>query len=107
MTNTYVTNLQDFLDIDGEIITDMPVEARQMASFLALVVDEASRRRSAIAAETSLRCKADDCHGQVLGSLRKPDEVIWECRVCGMNGVIRNWKDTKWDQSQADTSHSQ
>lgn len=39
---TYVTDLQHYLDGEGEIVTQMPEEARQLASFFALLVDEVS-----------------------------------------------------------------
>jgi hypothetical protein len=40
----YITNFQHYLDKDGNIPKDMPKEARELANFLALLIDEASYR---------------------------------------------------------------
>lgn len=99
MTSTYVTDLRHFLDESGEIVMKMPEEARQMASFLALVVDEASHNLSPEAEELGIRCRSTGCTGQILAFADADEEIIWFCPNCGHNGVIRNWRRTKWDQS--------
>jgi len=38
----YITNFQHFLNEEGNIPTDMPKEARELANFLALLIDDAS-----------------------------------------------------------------
>ena len=40
---TYVTDITHYLDDQGEVSAEMPREARQLASFLVLVIDAASR----------------------------------------------------------------
>ena len=98
--STYVTDLRHYLDDDGEIVSDMPAEARQLASFLALIVDGASSVVSSKAYELSLRCRSAGCPGQILAHRESSDEIVWHCTTCDQNGVIRNWSGTKWDHSQ-------
>ncbi len=99
MPGTYVTDLRHYLDNDGEIVTEMPPEARQMAGFLALIVDEVSGSSSSKATELTLRCRTESCEGQIQGLVDGSEEIYWHCPSCDATGVIRNWKDTKWDQS--------
>ena len=63
---TYVTDLRHFLDDDGEIVANMPSEARQLASFLALIVDEANGFVPSIAEELTIRCRSEGCSAQIL-----------------------------------------
>ena len=98
--STYVTDLRHFLDDDGEIVSDMPMKARQLASFLVLIVDEASIFVPSKAAELSLRCRSEGCPAQILAHRKSSDEIVWHCTTCDQNGVIRNWSGTKWDRRQ-------
>ena len=45
MPGTYVTDLRHYLDDDGEL-ADMPAEAKQLASFLVLIVDAVTPERT-------------------------------------------------------------
>ena len=96
---TYVTDITHFLDDQGEMSADMPREARQLASFLVLVIDGASRNDPSDNRDINLRCRKEDCTGSIRASLASTDgEIGWFCPDCGHNGVIRNWKGTKWNQ---------
>lgn len=94
----YVTDLRHFLDDDGEIASDMSSEARQLASFLALIVDEASGFAPSKAEELRLRCRSAGCTAQILAIRESNGDISWHCLVCDQNGVIRNWSGTKWDR---------
>ena len=93
---TFFADLRHYLDEQDEIVSDMPVEARQLASFLALIVDEASANGS-VAQELTLRCRESDCPGTILAIANSSSEIRWQCPACGEDGVIRNWQGTKWD----------
>jgi hypothetical protein len=96
---TYVTDITHFLDDQGEVSVDMPREARQLASFLVLVIDATSRNIASDNQDINIRCRKADCTGQIRASLASTNDVIeWFCPDCGHNGVIRNWQATKWNQ---------
>tara|TARA_R110002049_G_scaffold309101_2_gene516893 strand:+ start:19638 stop:19877 length:240 start_codon:yes stop_codon:yes gene_type:complete len=78
----------------------MPSEARQLASFLALIVDEASGFAASMAIDLSLRCRSKGCAATILAQRQSSDEIVWRCMTCDESGVIRNWSGTKWDRSQ-------
>ena len=98
MTGTYVTDLHHYLDSAGEI-AEMPPEARQLVSFLVLIVDAVTQQAPQHFEDIRLRCRKEACTGSVLARLdSENDEIYWQCSTCGHNGVIRNWQNTRWNQ---------
>lgn len=92
--------MQHFLDEQGNIPKQMPKEARELANFLALVVDETTKAMPLTLSETGIRCFNKGCHGQVKSSVsRAKGEIRWYCPVCENEGVISEWKGTKWDNT--------
>lgn len=99
MSNTYVTDITHYLDKNGELVTDMPSEAKQLASFLVLVIDSTTSGGSVYFDDSGIRCRGKRCTETVLSRLTElGDEIEWHCPICGQNGIIRNWKNTKWNQ---------
>jgi hypothetical protein len=95
---THVTDIKHYLDKPGELMR-LPGPARKLASFLSLLIEAATGCPSAVEQDSGIRCRAKACRGTIR-TLLPPnlDEIIWHCPVCGHNGVIRNWSDTKWNQ---------
>lgn len=95
---TYVTNITHYLDETGEV-APMPGPARKLVSFLTLVIEAATIAPLSSEHDSGVRCRTKACRGTirtVLPSVR--DEISWHCRICGHNGVIRNWHSTRWNQ---------
>ena len=100
MTNTYVTDITHYLNESGEL-ADMPAPARKLASFLGLLIDASSQVVPIADRDTRIRCRKRGCQGSIRVSLPARDsEIDWHCPVCGLNGVIRKWQGSKWDQSR-------
>ncbi len=98
VTKTYVTDITHYLDETGEL-AQLPGPARRLASFLTLLIEAATGAASAGEHDSGIRCTAKACRGTVRTSLPPgQDEILWHCRACGLNGVIRNWNNTKWNQ---------
>lgn len=98
MSGTYVTDITHYLDETGEL-ADMPSPAKKLASFLVLVIDSVTAAGSADYHHTQIKCRKKGCSGFILALLNEDaGEIVWHCPVCGHNGVIRNWQNTKWDQ---------
>ncbi|MFA9388700.1 MAG: hypothetical protein ACERKD_02765 [Prolixibacteraceae bacterium] len=92
----YITNFQHCLNSEGNIPTDMPREARELANFFALLIDEAST--GDYDAEPTIRCIKKGCEGVIVPSvIEDTDEIFWVCVKCKTKGVISNWRGTKWD----------
>lgn len=97
---SYITDLRHFLDEEGEIPGIMPQPARELASFLALVVDAVTgcfpERRQGI--ETEITCRTPGCSGGIIGGLDALDEPVhWYCPACGENGTVSGWRESRWD----------
>ncbi len=87
-----------FLDEKGNIPTEMPKQARELASFMALVVDSTTKTLPSTLTSTDIRCFNKGCHGLIKTALMpKTEEIHWYCPDCENEGVISGWQGTKWD----------
>jgi len=97
----YSIDITHYLDEDGNIVKDMPSEAKQLASFVALVVDFTSLNCPDKFTDTKIPCRNGGCFGETLSRYNpETKDIIWRCTNCSHKGVIRNWQNTKWDQRQ-------
>jgi len=95
---TYVTDITHFLDENGEL-AQIPATARKLARFLTLLIEAATAAFPADDHDSHIRCRRTRCTGSIRISLVSPeDEISWYCPVCEHNGVIHNWRETKWNQ---------
>jgi len=92
----YVTNFQHFLDEQGNIPKNIPKDARELANFLALLIDDATS--GDYDAEPTIRCIGNNCSGLIVPTIiEDSNEIYWVCAECKTKGVISNWVRTKWD----------
>jgi hypothetical protein len=97
----YISNMQHFLDEKGNIPKQMPKEARELASFFALVIDATTKKSPFTLSEIELRCFEQGCLGIIKSEiLKESNEIHWVCSKCQNEGRISNWKLTKWDNRQ-------
>jgi hypothetical protein len=41
------------------------------------------------------------CRGEIAAELdRTSGHIVWQCPLCGDNGLIHGWEDTPWDRQQ-------
>lgn len=93
--------MQHFLDEAGNIPKQMPKEARELASFMALVVDTTTKNSPFTLTETEIRCFKKGCQGLIKSEVLKTNnDIHWVCSNCKNEGVISEWKLTKWDNRQ-------
>jgi|SRR5450759_1703038 hypothetical protein len=94
----YISNMQHFLDETGNIPKQMPKEARELASFLALVIDTTTKNLPPTLTTTDVICFKKGCSGMIKTAFR-PDteEIHWYCPDCEVDGLISGWQKTKWD----------
>lgn len=100
MNRTYITDLTHYLDDTGEVPQGIPSEARQLASFLGLIVDAVTSRfpETESGIQTGIRCRGSGCKGMIVAELAHYNEPVrWHCLECGDRGTISNWQKTKWD----------
>ena len=102
---SYITDLRHFLDDDGEIVSDMPKPARELASFLALLTDAVTEAypttKRSIA--TGVSCREMGCNDEVTGALPSADEPVrWYRMNCGAKGTISGWQGTRWNNLEVE-----
>ena len=94
----YISNMTYFLNEKGNIPTEMPAEARELAGFFAMVVDITTQRQPTVLTPTTIRCFNKGCQGLINTSFKSGGkEIHWFCPQCKNEGVISNWHGTKWD----------
>jgi len=97
----YISNMTHFLDETGNIPTEMPVEAREMASFLALVIDVTTLSLATTLTTTEIRCFEKFCDGNIKTKINNSTkEIHWYCPKCENEGKISDWQGTKWNNKK-------
>lgn len=103
-----------FLDERGRIAGETAA-IRRLAEHLGdiVVLATATFRIPADGAPGSLRCRARPkrrrCTGYIATDILpidpekddSEDEIVWWCKRCGSNGLIRDWKGCFWDMSDS------
>jgi len=94
----FISNLTHFLDEQGNIAKEMHKEGREMASFLALIVDQTTKGYKPPTMATDIRCHNKKCAGTIeVGIDSETEEIEWWCTHCEEAGKISGWQKTKWD----------
>ena len=94
----YIINFIHYLDATGNIPKQIPIEAGELANFLALVVDSTTKTKQSNLTSTDIRCFNKGCYGNVESTLRpQSNEIYWDCPECENEGVISHWEGTRWD----------
>lgn len=107
MVKTLFTKVGHFLSEDGELPADLPGPARKLADFICSLVKSVTSHSFEALVPTGVRCrrrpKRKPCKGEVFAFLNEEIGAIqWNCFICGDNGFIYDWKNTKWDMRFTD-----
>lgn len=87
-----------FIDETGNIPTQVPKEARELASFMALVVDETTKKSAPSVIYTGIRCFIKKCEGTInCEFLSENNDIHWVCTKCKNEGIISDLQKTRWD----------
>ena len=93
-----ISNMTHILDETGNISKQLPSEASELASFLALVIDITTKNSPFTLTQTEIRCVEKGCKGFIKSEVRKDNnDIHWVCSKCENEGRISGWKLTKWD----------
>ena len=98
----YISNFKHFLDEEGNIPTSMHKEARELANFLALVIDATTDYESESGFETGIRCFNGGCEGSIQSIIDfdRDGKIPWRCNKCDTEGIISEWEDSRWDNGR-------
>ncbi|MBE9509394.1 MAG: hypothetical protein IMY71_00840 [Bacteroidetes bacterium] len=93
----YITKMIHNLDEKGNVPKQMHKEAKELASFMALVADETTKQKPSVDIQTDIRCFEKQCDGMIQSEITEDDEIHWICPKCQNEGVISEWQGTRWD----------
>jgi len=97
----FISNMTHFLDPQGNIAKEMHKEGREHASFLALIIDTATKDYPPSKKDTEIRCVTKKCTGTIDIAVDTTNEFIrWKCNKCSEEGRIEAWQKTKWDNRE-------
>ena len=99
---SYITDIRHFLNEEGKIPGVLPEPARELSSFLVLIVDAvtSSYPDPKWSIETGITCRTPRCTGEIIAALDALEEPIrWYCMECGEDGIISGWRRSRWDNT--------
>ena len=92
--------MTNFMDETRDLPERIPKEAREMAGFISLVIDESTTRFGVSVIDTGIRCFRKKCFGTINSEfLFETDEIHWSCTKCQNAGTIIGWQGSEWDNS--------
>ena len=95
----YISNMTHFLDEKGNIPKQMHKEARELASFFALIIDTTTKILPKRLKATDIRCFEKGCQGTARVEILPSGEIHWMCSRCENEGKISHWQRTRWDNN--------
>ena len=104
MGNIWIVDLRDYLNPDGTIVD---FAGRAQAEYFAnIVVHTTANMDDRAGVRCRRRPRHQRCAGRVVSDIStdKDEPIHWFCPVCGDNGSISGWQNTRWDRIAATTA---
>jgi hypothetical protein len=100
---TWVTDLKDFIDEETDDWADLPGPALNLAIVLGSIVAWVTDHLPAGEPHTNVPCWRSPgrkrCRGDIMAERSDgSSEIVWQCPICGANGVIYGWEGSLWDR---------
>ena len=90
---SYVTDLNHFIDPEGEL----PTAASELLAYLTAIVSAVSQAIEAPITCTDVSCRLPQCSGDIEAWYNDNGTIEWACDVCDENGIISNWRGSEGD----------
>jgi hypothetical protein len=98
MPQQFVVDITHYMDTSGEFAEALPRPALKLASYFALLVENATQKEIGESSQEFFPCRKKRCSGTVATSIADLNgPVYWFCSGCSDQGIISNWQATKWD----------
>lgn len=102
MSDTWIIDSRHYLDDRGRLL-QVPMRVLNLALFQGSIVAWVTSRLGDRSSRTNVYCRRSPgrrrCSGEIQAALvPSSDRIVWECPLCGDNGLIRGWKGTIWDR---------
>ena len=100
----WVVDMQHYLDEEtGDLPDGLPTPVLNLALFFGSIVAWVTDHLPQGDWHTNVPCRRSPgrrrCLGDIMAGLdRTSGHIVWQCPVCGDNGLIRGWEDTLWNR---------
>jgi hypothetical protein len=109
MGNTWYTDIEHFLDVDGYPALDLPRPAERLAEYFGSIIEAVTGMEGNETMETTgIRCRRRPrrrrCNGRIVAGIteKTPEAICWECPTCSDGGFISGWRGSVWDKTTKD-----
>lgn len=106
MTKSWITHLPHILNDTGNIPVGLPAPTFRLAKSICSFVAYATNFEGKDDEEFPpcfIMIEKKRCRGKVFPFLMiEEDNIGWQCKTCGTNGVISGWQGTLWDLTERD-----
>ncbi|MBN1999172.1 hypothetical protein JW935_16550 [candidate division KSB1 bacterium] len=103
MSPTWITDIQHFLDPNGEIGELTPPTLHRALFWTEIIKVVTKTKNNNKPFDTSIRCirrlKNKRCDGTIWAELFG-ETIRWVCDKCDNNGSLTGWQGTQWDQTK-------
>lgn len=102
MSDTWIIDTRNYLDDRGRLL-ELPTRVLNLALFQGSIVAWVTSRAADRSSRTNVYCRRSPgrrrCSGEIQALLDPSSaRIVWECPLCGDNGLIHGWKGTIWDR---------
>jgi len=100
----WVVDMRHYLDEEtGDLPDDLPARVLKLALFFGSIVAWVTDHQPQGDFHTNVSCRRSPgrrpCVGDIFADLdRASGHIIWQCPICGDNGLIHGWEDTLWNR---------
>ena len=103
MSDTWITDINHYLDDDGELNQDLPNQALSIALHICSIVEWVTVLPYGGLYLTNVACRRSPGRRRCTGTIhahysQEDDAIIWYCPICRDKGAIYGWQGTLWDR---------
>ena len=101
---SWVVDMRHYIDEDtGELTEIIPQRVLSLAIFFGAIVAWVTDHLPEGDERTNVPCRRSPrrrrCRGDIIAKLdRTSGYIVWQCPLCGDNGMIHGWENTLWNR---------
>ncbi|MGH9199828.1 MAG: hypothetical protein ACRD2A_01175 [Vicinamibacterales bacterium] len=100
----WVVGMRHYVDeATGDLLEVIPERVLSLAVFFGSIVAWVTDHLPQGDWLTNVPCRRSPgrrrCRGEIVAELDQTSgHIVWHCPLCGDNGLIHGWEDTRWDR---------
>lgn len=100
----WVVDMRHYVDEEtGDLPESIPERVLRLAVFFGAIVAWVTDHLPEGDWHTNVPCRRSSgrrrCRGEIVAELdRASGHIVWQCPLCGDNGLIHGWEDTLWNR---------